>query len=82
MIIYNLWIANLHQINLFMEENNDRMNFFCVYVKTRKKFDKYLKLNKIKNKYIIDIKKIVEEDGMISNVKVGNNYNEMHVLNI
>jgi hypothetical protein len=31
---------------------------------------------------ILDIKKIVEEDGMISNVKVGNNYNEMHVLNI
>jgi hypothetical protein len=38
------------------------MNFFCVYVKTRKKIDKYIKINKIKNKYIIDIKKIIEEE--------------------
>jgi hypothetical protein len=33
-----------------------------VYCKTRKKFDKYLKVNKIKNKYIIDLKKIVDEE--------------------
>lgn len=38
------------------------MQFFCVYVKTRKKFDKYVKVNRVKNKYIIDIKKIVEEE--------------------
>ena len=38
------------------------MNFFCVYVKTRKKFDKFIKVNMIKNKYIIDIKKIIEEE--------------------
>ncbi len=38
------------------------MDFFCVYCKTRKKFDKYLKVNKIKNKYIIDLKKIVDEE--------------------
>ncbi len=38
------------------------MDFFCVYVKTRKKFDKYLKINKVKNKYIVDIKKIMEEE--------------------
>ena len=38
------------------------MQFFCVYVKTRKKIDKYIKINKIKNKYIIDIKKIIEEE--------------------
>jgi hypothetical protein len=38
------------------------MNFFCVYVKTRKKFDKFIKVNRIKNKYIIDIKKIIEEE--------------------
>ena len=38
------------------------MSFFCVYVRTRKKFDKYLKINKIKNKYIIDIKKIIDEE--------------------
>jgi hypothetical protein len=38
------------------------MEFFCVYVRTRKKLDKYMKSNKIKNKYIVDIKKIYEED--------------------
>lgn len=38
------------------------MNFFCVYVRTRKKLDKYLKLNNIKNKYIIDIAKIVSDE--------------------
>ena len=38
------------------------MNFFCVYVKTRKKIDKYIKVNRVKNKYIIDIKKIMEEE--------------------
>lgn len=38
------------------------MNFFCVYVKTRKKIDKYIKVNRIKNKYIIDIKRIIEEE--------------------
>ena len=38
------------------------MNFFCVYVKTRKKMDMYIKVNKVKNKYIIDIKKIIEEE--------------------
>jgi hypothetical protein len=38
------------------------MNFFCVYVKTRKKLDKYVKVNRIRNKYIIDIKKIMEEE--------------------
>ena len=38
------------------------MRFFCVYVKTRKKFDKMVKTNCIKNKIIIDLKKIQEEE--------------------
>jgi len=38
------------------------MDFFCVYCKTRKKFDKYVKTNRIKNKYIIDIKRIIDEE--------------------
>jgi len=33
-----------------------------VYCKTRKKFDKFVKINRIKNKYIIDIRKIIEEE--------------------
>ena len=38
------------------------MQFFCVYCRVRKKLDKYVKINKIKNKYIIDIKKILDEE--------------------
>ena len=38
------------------------MKFFCVYVKSRKKLDKMIKVNHVKNKYIIDIKKIQEEE--------------------
>lgn len=38
------------------------MEFFCVYCKTRKKFDKFVKVNSVKNKYIIDIKKIMDEE--------------------
>lgn len=38
------------------------MKFFCVYVKYRKKFDKMIKNNNVKNKYIIDVKRIQEEE--------------------
>ena len=38
------------------------MEFFCVYCKARKKFDKFVKVNRIRNKYVIDIKKIMEEE--------------------
>lgn len=38
------------------------MEFFAVYVHTKKKFDKFIKLNKIRNKYVIDIRKIIEEE--------------------
>lgn len=37
-------------------------------MKTRKKIDKYIKVNKVRNKYIIDIKKIVEEEELCQNV--------------
>ncbi len=50
-----------------MEEqqiNMKPLNFFLVLCKTKKKIDKYMKLNKIRNKYIIDIKKMLEEEGM------------------
>lgn len=40
------------------------LNFFLVLCKTRKKFDKYIKINKIRNKYIIDIKKMMDEEGI------------------
>ena len=49
-------------VNNNSNNSNNSMNFFCVYCRTRKKFDKYIKVNAIKNKYIIDINKIVTEE--------------------
>jgi hypothetical protein len=46
----------------YMNTESEKTNFFCVYCKVRKKFDKYIKVNRIKNKYIIDIQKICEEE--------------------
>ena len=40
------------------------INFFCVYCRTRKKIDKYFKVNRIKNKYIIDVKKMLDEENL------------------
>ena len=40
----------------------DKINFCVVYTKTRKKVYKYFKVNRIKNKYVIDLKKLKEEE--------------------
>ncbi|CAG7580895.1 MAG: hypothetical protein SLAVMIC_00593 [uncultured marine phage] len=40
------------------------MNFTCVYVRTRKKFDKFVKVNKIRNKYILDVRKMMDEENV------------------
>lgn len=45
-----------------MKRNLKPLNFFLVLCKTRKKFDKYVKINKIRNKYIIDIRKMMDEE--------------------
>lgn len=37
------------------------MNFYLVFTKNRKRFDKYVKVNRIKNKIIIDINQQLEE---------------------
>lgn len=37
------------------------MNFYLVFTKNRKRFDKYIKVNKIKNKVIIDIKFLLDD---------------------
>jgi len=40
---------------------DNKINFCVVFCKTKKKIDKYFKTNKIKNKFVIDIKKLKEE---------------------
>lgn len=37
------------------------MDFYLVFTKNRKRFDKYVKVNKIKNKIIIDIKFLLDD---------------------
>ena len=49
------------------DDNNEYLDpqdshFFVVFVRTRKKLDKYFKNNRIRNKQIIDIKRIIEEE--------------------
>lgn len=55
------------------------MEFFCVYVKTRKKIDKYLKVNCIKNKYIIDLRKIQSEEDL--DIKKDKTYLKILIFN-
>jgi hypothetical protein len=43
-------------------ESEKKINFCVVYAKTRKKVDKYFKVNRIRNKYTIDVKKLMEEE--------------------
>jgi hypothetical protein len=40
------------------------MEFYIVFVKNKKKLDKYVKINKIRNKVIIDIKQQLEDHGL------------------
>lgn len=40
------------------------MEFYIVFVKNRKKLDKYIKINKIRNKIIIDIKQQLDDNGL------------------
>jgi hypothetical protein len=40
------------------------MEFYIVFVKNRKKLDKYIKINRIRNKTIIDIKQQLEDHGL------------------
>lgn len=43
------------------------MNFYLVMCKSKKKIDKYIKVNRIKNKVIIDIKSALEENEIYDN---------------
>lgn len=40
------------------------MEFYIVFIKNRKKLDKYIKINKIRNKTIIDIKQQLDDHGL------------------
>lgn len=46
-----------------------KMSFFVVYTKLRKTFDKYIKSNRLKNKIIIDVKRLAIEEEIDPNDK-------------
>jgi hypothetical protein len=39
-----------------------KINFCVVYARTRKKVDKYFKVNRIRNKYVLDVRKMMDEE--------------------
>lgn len=43
------------------------LNFILVICKDKKKFKKFEKVNKLRNKYVIDIKKMMEDENLTSN---------------
>jgi hypothetical protein len=45
---------------------DDVNNFFIVFCKTKRKFDKYIKINRVRNKVIIDINELMNEYGIAS----------------
>ena len=51
------------------------MEFYVVFVKNRKKLDKYLKINKIRSKTIIDIKQQLEEHGLETDTEYKDYFN-------
>lgn len=73
------WICFYIYFVLKRKINENRVDFFCVYCKTRKKFDKFIKINKIKNKYIIDIKKIIDEEEV--NFSIDKTYLKIIIFN-
>lgn len=51
------------------------MDFYVVFCKNRKKFDKYVKVNRIKNKVIIDIKDQLDENQIVDKDKYRDFFN-------
>ena len=37
------------------------MNFYIVFCKSKRKFDKYIKINRVRNKVIVDINELIDE---------------------
>lgn len=62
-IIYNvISIYASKQKQTYPLKEIKKINFFVVYCKTKKSFEKYIKRNSIKGKIILDVKKILQEE--------------------
>lgn len=56
-------------------------NIYIVMCRTKKKIDKYFKNNKIRNKHVIDIKKILEEEKISMSDKASVRFFKVIILN-
>lgn len=57
--LYNIYYKILSYL---MAKKDTKMSFWVVYCKSRKKFDKYAKINRVRGKYVLDVKKIIQEE--------------------
>jgi hypothetical protein len=57
------------------------MNFYLVFTKNRKKFDKYVKVNKIRNKIIVDIRQQLDEYDIIHDYETYKSYFNLLIYN-
>jgi hypothetical protein len=57
-----------------------KLNFFLVLCNTRKKLDKFMKINKIRNKYIIDLKLLMTENEMSYNEAISSDLFKVQIL--
>lgn len=60
-------------------ENQD-IEIFCVFTNNRKKLDKYVKVNKIKNKIIIDVQKLISSEKFDMNDPIQAKYMKILIL--
>ena len=51
------------------------MEFYVVFVKNRKKLEKYIKINKVKAKTVIDIKQQLDEHGLENDTEYRDYFN-------
>lgn len=59
----NIFIYTVNIILIMSEKSVlNKVNFCVVYCKSRKKVDKYFKVNKINKKTVLDIKQIMDEE--------------------
>lgn len=74
--------TNLMEIDIVEQSpvTANNLNFFLTFCKNRKKFDRYVKNNKIRNKYIIDIAKIIEEEEIVLDNPISEKYFRILVI--
>lgn len=61
-------------------QNKKEPNFFIVLCKQKKKITKYFKINKIRKKIILDVKKMADEENLDYDVAITKSFFKMLIL--